>query len=219
MNWGIDNKKIRVIHNWAPVQDIPVYPKCNPWSISQNIAGKFCIMYTGSLGMKHNPNLLFQLACHYRNDNKTCIYVISEGLGAEWLKSKKEEVALPNLMILPYQPFDQMPLVMSSSDILIAVLNPEASIFSVPSKVLTYLCAKRPLVLAVPQENLAARIVTKNQAGYVVPPMNIKAITSATDKLIENPSIRHEFGDNARSYAELHFNIQNIGDKFEKLMY
>ncbi|VAW39603.1 Glycosyl transferase, group 1, partial [hydrothermal vent metagenome] len=144
-SWGIDPAKTHVIPNWATLSDLPVRAKANSWAKKHNLADKFCFLYSGTLGMKHNPELLLQLALHYQQDNDVQIVVISEGLGADWLQEQKAAHQLPNLTLLPYQPFADLPDVLGTANVLIAILEPDAGIFSVPSKVLSYLCAKRPL--------------------------------------------------------------------------
>ena len=144
--------------------------------------------------------------------------VISEGPGADWLAARKAEHQLGNLLLLPYQPFEQLPLVMAAADVLVALLEPDAGVFSVPSKVLTYLCARRPLLLAVPVENLAAKIVAKNEAGFLVPPTEIDSFLARAEQLSQNPELRLRFAHNARAYAEAHFDIQKIGDQFEAIL-
>ena len=67
------------------------------------------------------------------------LVVVSEGRGADWLAEQGRNE--PALRLLPYQPYDRLPEVLASADVLIAVLEPEAGAFSVPSKILTYLCA------------------------------------------------------------------------------
>ena len=72
--------------------------------------------------------------------------------------------------MLPLQSFRDLPAALASSSVLVALLGEESGEFSVPSKVLTYHCAGRPLLLSVPASNLAARIVEQNSTGLVVPP-------------------------------------------------
>jgi glycosyltransferase involved in cell wall biosynthesis len=216
--WGVDDEKTSVIPNWAPLESVSVQPKQNPWAQQYDLADKFCFMYTGTLGMKHNPDVLLQLALHYQDQNDVFVVVISEGPGADWLAEKKFEHKVENLILLPFQPFEQLPQVMAAADVLVALLEPDAGVFSVPSKVLTYLCAQRPLLLAVPLENLAAKIVSENQAGIVVPPDDIDAFLDESERLLHNPALRDHFAHNARRYAEKHFDIQTIGDQFEEII-
>lgn len=217
-SWGVSDNKMTVIPNWATLEDIDPQPKSNPWSKERGLADKFCFMYTGTLGMKHNPDLLLQLALHFRINTEIQIVIVSEGPGAEWLLSKKAEHSLENISIYGFQPFEQLPNVLGSADILTAILEPDAGAYSVPSKVLTYLCARRPLLLAVPGENLAAKIVLNNRAGLVVDPQNVPLFLAAAERLRREDVLRENFAINARNYAETHFQIQAIADKFEKFL-
>lgn len=217
-SWGIDSSKCWVIPNWAPINELPIFSKINDWSIKNELNDKICIMYSGTLGMKHNPEILLRIAQYYKNNEYIRVVVISEGLGAEYLKSKKIELNLNNLIIMNFQPFEDLPHVLSSADIFVAVLEPDAGIFSVPSKVLTYLCFKRPLILAVPEENLAARIVQQNNAGKVVNPKDIDGMITEIDKLVQDSSLRKKLGYNAYKYAKNNFDINLIADSFEKII-
>ncbi len=216
--WGIDGQKCHVIHNWTSIEELPVRPKSNPWANTQRLDNKFTFLYAGTLGLKHNPNLLLSLAKHFSSNDQIRIAVISEGLGAEWLKEKREEQGIKNLILLGFQPFEQMPDVLGTADVLVAILEPEAGIYSAPSKVLTYLCAQRPLLLALPPENLSAKIVIENQAGWVVPPLETEDFLSAADSLVMDASLRTRLAANARDYAEKTFDIRAICNKFETII-
>src|SRR5581483_7162574 len=99
--------------------------------------------------------------------------VISEGLGRQYLEARRRELQLSNLRLLDFQPHPVLSQVTASADVLVAMVEKDAGAFSVPSKVLTYLCAGRPILLAVPLRNLAARIVTRSGAGLVVDPEDV----------------------------------------------
>jgi glycosyltransferase involved in cell wall biosynthesis len=217
-DWGVDGNRLSVIPNWAPLENISPKPKGNTWSSKWKFTNLFCFMYTGTLGMKHNPDLLLQLALHFRKEPNVVVVVVSEGPGAEWLKKQKENLSLENLRLFDYQPFDELSSVMGAADVLVAILDPDVGVFSVPSKVLTYLCAQRPILLAVPEENLAAKIINKHEAGFVVSPTDTQAFMEAAESLYVNKECRERFARNGRLYAETHFDIQRITDKFQFLL-
>jgi glycosyltransferase involved in cell wall biosynthesis len=217
--WGVDARKQHVIRNWTPLEDLPVRPKKNVWAQQHDLTDKICFLYAGTLGLKHNPNLLLQLALHFQGESNVRVVVISEGLGADWLKEKKQVLELSNLKLLDFQPFQQMPNVLGAADVLVAVLEPDAGVYSAPSKVLTYLCAKRPLLLAVPPENLSARIVSENNAGLVVSPLEEESFVTAAKKLASDAALRQKYANNARKYAEENFDIQVIADQFEEVVF
>jgi len=216
--WSVPGSKITVLPNWAPLDNLPVCPKNNPWSIHQGLDKKICFMYTGTLGMKHDPNALLQLALYFHENDAVRVVVISEGPGAEWLKIQKSGHDLENLLILAYQPFDQLPNIMGAADVLIALLEPDAGVFSVPSKVLTYLCAQRPILAAIPEENLAAKIITHNHAGIIVSPGKMVDFLKKAEEMLEDTDARKKMGTCARAYAETHFNIKEITMKYEEVI-
>ena len=217
-SYGIDPRLVEVIQNWAPLERVPLLPKDNSWTKKHGLLETFNIIYSGTMGMKHNPQLLLEVALQYRNQNRIRVVVISEGVGANFLAEKKAALGLENLMILPFQPFDDLPAVLAAGDILVAVLEPAAGVFSVPSKVLTYMCAGRPMLLSVPLNNLAARNVIEHESGLVAPPDDVPAFMAHCRRLVSERKLRARLGDNARRFAEKHFDINEITDRFEHLL-
>jgi glycosyltransferase involved in cell wall biosynthesis len=216
--WGIDKSRIHVIHNWAPLDEMPQRPRENDWSQAQKLRPGLRFVYAGTLAMKHNPALLLELARTLEQPARGELIVVSEGPGAEWLAAKAAEQKINSVRILGFQPFEALPDVLGSADVLVAILEAGAGVFSVPSKVLSYFCAGRAVLLAVPKENLAAKIVIESHAGLVVEPDEISAFCSAARRLIEGPQLREKSGLAARQYAEKNFDIRRIGKEFEAIV-
>ncbi|MEA4907698.1 MAG: glycosyltransferase family 4 protein [Chloroflexi bacterium] len=214
----VARERVEIIPNWAPLEETPRLPRQNPWAQQNGLADKMTLLYTGNLGMKHNPGLFVHLAEHFRKDPRVRIVVVSEGLGADWLKARRAENQLDNLLVFDYQPYEKLAEVLASGDVLMAVLENEAGEFSVPSKALAYFCAGRPLLLAVPLKNQAARLVMGNEAGVVVPPGCPKTFVLAAEFLLQNPDLREYYASKAYSYAHAGFQIGQIGDRFEQIL-
>lgn len=216
--WDVDPAKTHVVENWAPIEELPVLAPDTRWRREHALAGKRLILYSGTLGMKHNPALLLELAVRFRADPGIAVAVISEGPGADWLAKERAARGLDNLLLLPFQPFDRFPEVLASADILVAILEPDAGIFSVPSKVLSYLCAARPILAAMPVENLAARILERHDAGRVAGPGDIAGFVAHAEALLSDADVRAALGANARAYAEDRFRISDIGARFDAIL-
>lgn len=216
--WGIDASRVHVIHNWAPLADMPLRPRDNAWSSELRLGAGARLIYSGTLAMKHNPALLLELARTLDRDATGELVVVSEGAGVAWLSEQAAKAGIKSLRCLGFQPFDVLPDVLGSADVLVAILEPDAGVFSVPSKVLSYFCAGRPVLLAVPRENLIARIVVESGAGLVVDPRDIDGFCAAARRLIESPELRTQCGQAARRYADDHFDIRHIGDQFEAIL-
>jgi colanic acid biosynthesis glycosyl transferase WcaI len=216
--WGVSPEKVVTVPNWAPIESLPVRPKDNEWSRAQGLHDKYVYLYTGTMGMKHNPALLSSLAEKYRNDDRVRVVVISEGLGADWLKAEKERLNLNNLVLLGYQPFHALPDVMASGDVVIGVLEADAGVFSVPSKILSYLCSQRPILLAAPAVNLATRTVVDQHAGLTCAPNDLPGFLSAAGSLYEQVEQAAIMGEKGRTYAERTFQIEGIATQFERYL-
>jgi glycosyltransferase involved in cell wall biosynthesis len=117
------------------------------------------------------------------------------------------------------QPYDELPEVLATGDVLIALIERDAGTFAVPSKVLSYLCAARPLLLAVPPSNLAAQTVKRAGAGLIVDPADVDGFIAAARRLVADPGLRARLATSGRRYAEAKFDIEAIADRFERVLY
>ena len=114
-------------------------------------------------------------------------------------------------MLLDFQPYEDLPAVMASADVLLAVLEPDASRFSVPSKVLTYLCSARAIVGVLPPDNAVAEIL---------PPRGPDGSSAGTawrrrwPMLLDDEVSRRSMGWAGRRYAERAFSPETAADRF-----
>jgi glycosyltransferase involved in cell wall biosynthesis len=212
-SWGVDDSRMTVIENWAPVDELPPRPRDNPWARAQGLVGKTVLLYSGTLGMKHNPALIAGLARTLGAAAE--IVVVSEGPGADWLADAARARGVANLRVLPFQPYALYPDVLGSADVLVAILEPDAGVFSVPSKVLSYFCAGRAILAALPRANLAARLIEREEAGLVADPGDALGFAAAARRLVAEPALRARFGKNALDYARETFDIGAIATRFE----
>ncbi|MCC5959461.1 MAG: glycosyltransferase family 4 protein [Rhodobacteraceae bacterium] len=212
--WGIPRARVSVIPNWGVIDEIPLLPRETDWSAKMGLTRAKRVVYSGTLANKHNPDFLAQLAQKAGADLD--VIVVGFGVGAERLAKRRAE--LPNLKVLPLQPFAEFPQVLASADVLVAVIEADAGEFSVPSKVLSYLCAGRPIVLAAPKDNLAAQMILQAGAGLVVGPDDKQGFINAVQTLLSDGIAAAEMGKAARAYAEQNFDLDHVTDRFEKLL-
>ncbi len=216
-SWAGSDAKVSIIENWAAIEDIAVGMKENDWSREHDLCSVFAYVYSGTLGRKHSPGLLLRLARGCSPDE--LVVVVAQGFGVPQLQAAKAEDRLDALKLLPIQPAHQLADLLATADVLVATIESEAGTFAVPSKVLTYLCAGRPILLASPKENLAARIVREANAGIVVEPDDEAGFMAAAARLRANPDLRGRLGFNGRAYAERAFDMTAITEKFEKVLF
>jgi glycosyltransferase involved in cell wall biosynthesis len=158
------------------------------------------------------------MAEHFKTETDIRIVVVSGGDHLAWLRSEKEMRGLDNLVLLDFQPAEVYPQVLASGDVLMGILNAEAGDYAVPSKVMTYLCAQRPILLSSPVGNAAAQIVTRAGAGLVSAPDDLAGLMNHAEHLYRHDALRDEMGRSGRDYAVRHFDLHNICQVFEEII-
>ncbi len=214
LKFGVTPDCCYVIENWGTLDEFQdntsVWPqrnKLNPTPI---------LLYAGTLSMKHNPAILLHLAQQIGSHAQ--IVVVSQGMGADWLAKAITKYNLNNLTVLPYQEADQLPAMYASARLLLVLLTEDAGQFSVPSKILTCLCAGRPILAAIPKENLAVRIIENSGAGFIVDPNDQIGFAQKAQLLLDKPKLCQVMGERARKWADEKFEIGKITDQFEHVL-
>jgi glycosyltransferase involved in cell wall biosynthesis len=213
--WGTASERLHVIPNWAPLDEIIPRARDNDWARRHDLLDGPILLYSGTIGLKHDPNQLVALLRGIRTKiTNARMVVVSEGEAADHLRNLGEE----GLTVLPFQPFSDLPDVLASGDVLVTILEPEASNYSVPSKTLSYLCAGRPVLALVPEANPAHALVEKS-GGLAFDPArhsSSEIAAAVVDTLIDEPALARR-GQSAREFAEFQFDIQHLADRFERV--
>lgn len=214
--WGVRREGVHVIPNWAPLDDIVPGVRNNPWSREFELpTDAVRLMYAGTLGRKHNPLLLLDILDAAKSRGVDAMLVVaSEGVGADDLAVAS--AGRRDVCIVGYQPAERLSDMLASADAVIALLEPDAAEFSVPSKVLTYLSAGRPIIALVPDGNPAA-VDVRAVGGFVGTPTALGAHEAASWLARSSPSLE-SIGRRARALAVARFDIRRIGDSFELIM-
>lgn len=213
-DWRLDVSHVEVIPNWAPLEALPRLPRDNDWAARYLPPSRVRLIYAGTLARKHDPDLLLALATRLDAD----LHVFSEGSAATALQQQALANGLGNLIVRPWLPLAELPAALGAADLLLAILRQEAGRFSVPSKILSYLAAGRPILAAMPAENLASRTIAEAGAGLVVAPDDIDGLVAAARTLLGDAARRRQMGDNGRRHAERHFDIDRIAARFETIL-
>lgn len=216
--WGTADK-VTVIPNWAPLDEIVLRPRHNDWSAEQGLDDRPTLVYSGTLGHKHTPELLPRLAARVRDLGADVdLVVVNSGPAEPVVRAEAEKLGVP-LTYLPFQPYDRLPEVLATGDVLVVILEKSAGAFSVPSKTLSYLCAGRPVLGLMPEENLAS--VLLERAGCAVFPPDDASIDAAAKWVVEvlqDATLARRLAVDTRALAEAEFNLADSVAAFERIV-
>ncbi|MDE5463892.1 glycosyltransferase family 4 protein [Bradyrhizobium sp. CSS354] len=213
--WVKTKDKVFTIENWGALDEISPLKKDNDWALRHGLSDTFNFLYSGTLALKHNPQLLIELAKQVKGQAN--VVVVSQGVGVSELERAKNEQSIDNLILLPLQSFADLPKVLATSDVTVATIEPDAGMFSVPSKVQSYFCAQRAVLLAAPAENLASIVVRKNGAGLVVDPTDKGGFLHCAMQLMKDDALRGGAAERGRKFALNNYDIKRVTDQFEEV--
>lgn len=104
------------------------------------------LLYAGNIGHAQSWEPLVELADRTRELDVE-YFVIGEGAKRDYVASEIEKRGLQNLHLLPYQPRELMPAILSYSDASFIFMAPESDTDGFPSKVYTIMACERPLLV------------------------------------------------------------------------
>lgn len=220
-SWKVHPEKVSVIPNWAPLDKVFPVGRVNRRSAYLfDEETSLRLVYAGTIGRKHNPQLLVELLRDAIADGiPASLIVVSQGEAADELATVAAgDPSLP-LRVLPFQPAETLPDVLGSADVLVALLEPEATKFSIPSKVLSYMAAGRPILGLMPDDNPAAADILET-GGHVATPDSDGAKSSVgwLSELHGDRELVTSIGLRSREIAEQKFDINKVGEQFERIL-
>jgi len=197
--WDQDLRKFSTYPNWTP---ITLFPNQKP---SNEHPHKQLAVYAGTLGLKHRPELLLHLADDPEFKKLGgVVVVVSQGYGRELLE--KPENKRENIDLKDFLPIPELAQLFSDASVLLAVLEPEASTFSVPSKIMSYLSAGKPIVASIDPRNASAAILNATGAGFVVSPdSSADDFSDAVIKVISNEQLQISMCEASTNYSRENF--------------
>jgi putative colanic acid biosynthesis glycosyltransferase WcaI len=171
----------------------------------------FVILYSGSLGLKQGLFDVVEAARSMSAAPHVRWVLVGEG---ETRRALEERIAAADLgdriVLLPLQPESEMNEMFAAADVLLLSQLKSVKDTVIPSKLLTYMAAGRPILAAVNTASQAAAIVRDARCGILVEPESPAALITGVAELMSKPHERVAMAGRSRAYAEQHFDRSAI---------
>lgn len=203
MEKGVPEEKIVLIPNWVNTEQ--VYPVAREDNVLFDRYGLdrngFYVCYSGNIGHSQNLELLLEAARALKTELPDMRFVlIGEGAAKEELEKTIAAEGLDNVIMLPFQPYEEIAHVFSLGDAGLIISKPGIGGSSVPSKTWSIMAAERPIIASFDEDSELAKLVNAQQVGYVAPAGDKQALVDAVKKVYQDRAAAAAIGRVGRKY-------------------
>jgi len=214
---GAESRRVAVIKNWVDLEEIRPAARKNPFRDELGLSETdIVILFAGTIGLASGAEIVADVAEQLADEDRIKFVFVGEGESLPDLKAQARERALGNILFSPFQPREKLASVQAISDISLLTIRPDSDQLSVPSKVLGYMAAARPVLASVAADSETARFIQDAGSGVIVPPSDARAIADAIRDLLARPGEARTMGENGRRYLEQNLSTKAVGERYHE---
>ena len=207
-NRRVQPERIHYVPNWLDSRSIVVDEQSvNSFRKQLGVPQEATlVVYGGNIGMAAGVETL--LAGFAALADCDSLYLVVAGEGSRLAACRKLASDLNNPRVRFHSPWlkDETSTLLSAADVLVLPTRGRQSLVSMPSKLITYMLAARPVIAMAIAGSDSAVVVTESGCGWVIEPDQPQQLAT---KLREFNSLamveRHQRGQAGRAYALQHF--------------
>jgi putative colanic acid biosynthesis glycosyltransferase WcaI len=198
---GVGPEKLAIVPLWLNRTDVTPMNRDNTWRREMGIPiEKFVILYSGAIGLVSGAEVVLETAQQLSAYADILFLFVGAGQARDKVEAHAQQLGLQNIRFLPLQPRERLSELQASADVSLVTLAPKRGKTSVPSKILGYMAAARPVIASVDLNCDTALLVQESGCGRVVPPAQGKEIAEAILHYYDHPEDRQIAGNKGRQY-------------------
>ena len=206
---GVPPEKISVVYTWANTDFIRPLPKDNSFREKHELGDKFVVLYAGNIGISQGLETLLEAARQIQEDPSVQFVIVGDGTTKADLQRRAEQMELSNVVFLPLQPREDLPLLYGAADVCVVLQKKTVLDINVPGKIQTIMSAGRAMIAATHPQGIPAKLVRDSGGGLLIAPENAAELAEAIQKLRRQPELRAVMGNAGRRYALKHFSLRS----------
>jgi colanic acid biosynthesis glycosyl transferase WcaI len=216
---GIPTRAIRVIPNWADIEEITTRGTAgNPVRERLGIADRFVIGYSGNLGRAHEFQTFLGAARLLRADPAFVFLMTGGGAKFEALRLAVTADGLQNFRFQAHQPAERLADNLAAADVHLVSLLPTVEGLIVPSKYYGIMAAGRPAIFIGSTDGELAREICSADTGAVFVPGDCAGLAHALRELRADPARLARLSANARARALERYSSQRALEAWVTLL-
>lgn len=219
LKYGGSPDRVHVIPNWIDLGKYTPGPRENSFRERHGLKGKFVLSYAGVMGFAQGVGDLLRAAARLEREVPGFSLVLAgEGVELPKLKRLSRELRLKGVRFIPHLPEEEYIELLQASDACLVTLVKDLRTPVVPGKLQCIMAVGRPAICSVPSTSDARRIIEESRGGFWVEAGDPDQLAEAVLKLHRDPTLMEEMGENARRYAEIHFDRERCIEQYNELI-
>lgn len=207
------DRDILLFPNWVDVSSFfPIESKAGLKEMWGYDKDQFICLYSGSIGHKQGLENIIYCAEGLKEHLNIKFIICGTGPYKHRLEELVKSKNLINVDFLPLQDKSVFNSFLNMADVHLVIQKGNASDLVMPSKLTTILSIGGLCIITSPPDTSLYNIVKKYNVGFIIPPDDFEALQTSILSLVENSVDAYQ--KNARSYAEMYLNIDNVMSKF-----
>jgi len=160
---------------------------------------KFVVLYAGALGAANDIYTILRAADRLRNESKISFVLFGDGKERVNIEQEVRRKNLGNVLLAGVYPKKEMPFVLASSDVCLAILqNIPMFRTTYPNKVFDYMAAGRATILVI--DGVIREVIETSKGGIFVEPGDDEQLAKTVLELSNDQEQVRQMGRNAREY-------------------
>jgi colanic acid biosynthesis glycosyl transferase WcaI len=197
---GLANDRIAVVHNWSDGRSIRPQPDQGRALRQQwGLVGKYVVGYSGNLGRGHDFETILQAAERLRDRRDIAFLIIGAGYHLSLVEGRVKALALPNVVLKPFQPPSMLSESLSVPDLHLISLEPALEGFMVPCKFYGVLAAGRPALYIGDVAGEISAILRESDCGASISKGDVDGLLTCIQRLQRSPEQAKRWSSNARA--------------------
>ena len=218
---GYPGDRIRLIRSPIDIEQIRPVGEDGAFRQQYNLPADACvILHAGSMGKKQGLINVVDAAARQSAGRVRWVFVGDGEDKAALVEAVRQRGLQEQVRFVPFQREDHLAAMFAAADVLLLNQLRTVKDTVIPSKLLTYMSAGRPVLAAVNAGSQGAEILLEADGGRLVAPEDPHALAAAAEWFMGlSPEQLRGYGTRNRAYAEAHFDQRKILAAHEDFMF
>lgn len=216
--YEVPDSQIHYIPNWSVIEPeaTPGAEETELWR-SLGFKDKFVVQYSGNMGLWHDIDTLVRAAARLTSESRIQFLFIGDGRRKQRAFELAAELEAKNITWLPFQQKERLADSLACSHVSLISQREGLNGVAVPCKIYGILAVGRGIVAMVPPECEIDLVVSEEQCGVRIDPIDDKGLSEAILRLSNDVSTTEEMGRNARDAYLEKYRLSNAVESFRSI--